>query len=206
MKPLFITLEGIDGSGKTTQSEILKKNLEALGYDVLLTREPGGTEISNALRNILLNLEEKIDPMTEVLLYCASRNEHIERTIKPALKKGMIVISDRYYDSTVAYQGYGEAISIERIRNINDIFPVPDLTFIFTISEHTFNKRFEGQEKDSIEKKGFSFMEKVQNGYIHIYKQRHKQRNMELIDGNSGIIPIQNHILEKVIELIKNNK
>ena len=168
---MFITFEGIDGSGKTTQGKLLKERLEALGYKVLLTREPGGTKVAESIRSLLLHLDEKIEPMTEVFLYCAARNEHLEKIIIPALNEGYIVISDRYYDSTLAYQGFGRDLGIEEMKKINWHFIntcPPDLTFFLDIDMKDFEERLEGQELDRMEKEGTAFMEKVREGYLQL--------------------------------------
>lgn len=197
---MFITLEGIDGSGKTTQGKLLKEKLETLGFKVLLTREPGGTKVAESIRNLLLHLDEKIEPMTEVFLYCAARNEHLEKIIKPALKDGYIVISDRYYDSTLAYQGFGRGLGIEEMKNINWYFIntcPPDITFFIDIDMETFEKRLDGEELDRIEKEGISFMEKVREGY---YKLAESEDRIKIIEGKASVKKISEDIFSCVKE------
>ena len=133
-KSFFITFEGSDGCGKTTQSVLLIKKLKNMGYDVVHTREPGGTVVAEALRKILLNPKSKISPLTELLLYESCRAQHTEEIIIPALKLEKIVICERYADATVAYQGFGRGLDIKMVMNLNKIATnnlVPDLTVYF---------------------------------------------------------------------------
>ena len=129
----FITFEGGEGTGKTTLIERLMVDLEISGYKAIKTREPGGSKISEQIRNVILSVNNvEMDYMTEALLYAASRRQHLEEVIKPNLKKGNIVICDRYVDSSLAYQGYARGLGIERVYKINDYAIdgfYPDLTF-----------------------------------------------------------------------------
>ena len=135
-KGLFITIEGPDGSGKSTQIEKLRVYLEKKGYKAILTREPGGTEISEKIRNIILDKNNKeMNNMTEALLYAASRAQHVAEVIKPALEMGETVICDRFIDSSIAYQGYGRGIG-EPVRVINEYAVagcMPDITFLLKL-------------------------------------------------------------------------
>jgi dTMP kinase len=137
LKGLFISIEGPDGSGKSTQIKLLRDYLQNKGYDIALTREPGGTQISEKIRNIILDKENKsMHSRTEALLYAASRAQHVEEIIKPALKENKIVICDRFVDSSLIYQGIGRGLGIENIYDLNlfamqDV--IPDLTLLFDI-------------------------------------------------------------------------
>ena len=139
-KGFFITLEGIDGSGKTLAAEKLAKYLSDAGHHVLLTREPGGSDIGREIRQMLLHSTKKTDPLTEMLLFSADRAEHVASCILPALNEGAMVISDRFTDSTVAYQGGGRGFSIEQINILNNIAArglKPNLTFYLSVTQET---------------------------------------------------------------------
>ena len=175
---MFITFEGIDGCGKSTQAKRLADNLREMGHEVVLTREPGGTRIAEEIRNILLYIHEDIHPMTETFLYEASRNEHVEKIILPALKEGKTVISDRFYDSTIAYQGAGRGLGIAAMEDLNRVFREkcpPDLTIFVDTPVEVVEARMSDKEKDRMEKEGTLFMEKVRQGYLEII-ERDKER------------------------------
>ena len=144
-KGCLITFEGGEGSGKSTQIELLYKKLNKIGYEVVLTREPGGTKIGKKIRELLLNSDNKnMDFKTEILLYAADRAQDIKENIKPALKAGKIVLADRYVDSTIIYQGYGRQLDVDRIRKINEWVIRnfwPDLTIILDIEVEKGLKR-----------------------------------------------------------------
>ena len=169
-KGMFITFEGGDGSGKSTQISILSGALEATGFDVLITREPGGTQISEGIRKILLDPENReMSPETEMLLYAASRAQLVDQIIRPALEAGRIVICDRFLDSSIAYQGYGrglgEAVQIVNEPAIKDC--MPDVTFFLDLDPADAEKRIggRGEEKDRIEQEDDDFHRRVAEGY-----------------------------------------
>ncbi len=170
---LFITFEGIDGCGKTTQLNLLCDYLISKGHDVLITREPGGNhQLGKDIRNILLHTQCEVDSKAEMFLFLADRAQHINKFILPNLKAGKIVLCDRHTDSTLAYQGYGRGQNIEKIIFLNDIATnniKPDLTFIYNIDIDTSNLRV-GKEKDRMENSGSIFLEKVRLGYLTIAK------------------------------------
>lgn len=180
-KGYFITLEGIDGCGKSTQSKLIHQRLEAMGYQVLLTREPGGTELAEEIRRVILTPgKEELDPIAEILLYAASRVQHVNVLIKPALEAGQIVISERFVHSSLAYQGYGLGRDLNLIKEINrlateDIWP--DLTFLLDTAAETSGERVRcramtnGSDCDRIEMRGLSFQERVRNGYLELAKE-----------------------------------
>ena len=194
-KGLFITFEGVDGCGKTTQIELLKKYYEANGRTVLLTREPGAKGLGVKLREILLNYDGEVSPNCESFLFLADRAQHIDTIIKPAVERGEIVLCDRHTDSTVAYQGYGRGIDLNRINLLNDIATSgmkPDLTFIFDIDIDTSMSRV-GKEKDRMESAGVEFFKKVREGYLAIAKQ--EPQRVKLIDGSKSIDDIHSEVL-----------
>jgi len=167
---LFITVEGIDGSGKTTQMAKIQSYLESLGCKVLLIREPGGTRISEAIRSILLNSEHKeMAVKTEVLLYSAARAQLVEEVIKPAIEKNITVVCDRFVDSFYAYQGFGRGNRFDVLASITDFAiggTMPDVTLFFDIPpEIALKRRFAATESDRIENEVFDFHRKVYEGY-----------------------------------------
>src|SRR5258707_6191538 len=137
MRGLFITLEGIDGSGKSTQRELLAQELRRRGFDIVITREPGGTAIGEGIRHLMVcDATEHIAPTTELLLYVAARAQHVAELIRPSLEAGRTVISDRYTDSTVAFQGYGRGLDLMMIEELNNFATgglKPDLTIVFDL-------------------------------------------------------------------------
>ncbi|HOJ09189.1 MAG TPA: dTMP kinase [Clostridiales bacterium] len=167
---LFISVEGIDGSGKTTQIGLMKSYLEEKGYEVIVTREPGGTSIGEKIRSILLDPQNsEMDQVTEMLLYASARAQIIHELIKPAIDKGKIVICDRFLDSSYAYQGYGRGIDIELITRVNSVAVcgiMPDITFLFDIVPETaLKRRFASSTPDRIEREELDFYTRVYNGY-----------------------------------------
>ncbi len=201
-KGLFITFEGIDGCGKTTQIELLKEELEKKGYTVLLTREPGAKGLGEKLREILLNYDGEVSSNCESFLFLADRAQHIDTIIKPAIDKGVIVLCDRHTDSTVAYQGYGRQLDLEQIYQLNKIATngiIPDITFILDIDIDTSLQRI-GKGRDRMENSGREFFERVRKGYIEI-SEKEPQR-VKLLQGNSPIKDIQNKISDYVQGLL----
>lgn len=186
-KGLFITFEGADGSGKTTQLTKIKAFLEEKGFDVVVTREPGALDIGQKIRNILLHHEGIVADRCEMFLFLADRAQHVETFIKPALEQGKIVLCDRHTDSTIAYQGYGRGQNIELLMNLNKIAVngiEPDLTLLFDVSTDVAQKRV-GDEKDRMEAAGIEFHKKVRNGYIELLKKMPER--IKLINANNSI-------------------
>lgn len=195
-KGLFITFEGTDGCGKTTQIEMLKDYFEKQGRTVLLTREPGAKGLGTKLREILLNYDGEVSPVCESFLFLADRAQHVDTIIKPAVARGEIVLCDRHTDSTVAYQGYGRELDIEQIKMLNNIATSglkPDLTFIFDIDIDTAQKRV-GKNKDRMESAGIEFFKRVRNGYLEIAKQ--EPERVKVLDGSKSIEKIHNELLK----------
>ena len=164
---MFITFEGIDFSGKSTQARLLHEYFKSKKIKSILIREPGGTKISEKIRNILLDREHlEMIPLTEFLLFSASRAQLVNEIIKPNIKKGVTVIADRYYDSSSAYQGFGGNVDIKKIFEVNDFATgglTPDITFFIDISPAIAFKRSiqRGNTKDRMENKNISFYNKV---------------------------------------------
>lgn len=195
---LFITFEGADGCGKTTQIELLDKYLRAAGRDTLLTREPGSRGLGEKLREILLNYDSEVSPTAESFLFLADRAQHVDCIIKPALKEGKIVLCDRHTDSTVAYQGYGRELDITQINYLNNIATgglKPDLTIIFDIDVETSLARV-GKNKDRMESAGVEFFNRVRHGYLDI--ARKEPDRVKVIDSSDTIENIHKKVLELV--------
>lgn len=196
---MFITFEGIDLSGKSTQIKLLKNFLENNKKKVITVREPGGTQISEKIRDILLDKEHlKMEYLTEFLLFSASRQQLTKEVILPYLKKKYFVISDRYYDSSTAYQGYGGMLDLNIIKKINEIATgglVPDLTFLINISidECVKRKKLMKKTEDRIEQKKISYYKKVINGYLKIAGDNN--RRFVVINGNKSIEEIHKEIV-----------
>lgn len=167
-KGYFITFEGVDGSGKSTQIGRLKSFLESKGHKVVLTREPGGTEIGEKIRHIILDTSnDKMTYMTEAFLYAASRAQHVEQIIKPAVDTGQIVICDRFVDSSIAYQGYGRELG-DSVAIINQYAVgeyTPDLTFLMKVRPNVGSARIRNRAKDRIELENMDFYRRVYEGY-----------------------------------------
>ena len=195
---LFITFEGADGCGKTTQIELLDKYLRAAGRDTLLTREPGSRGLGEKLREILLNYDGEVSPTAESFLFLADRAQHVDCIIKPALKEGKIILCDRHTDSTVAYQGYGRELDITQINYLNNIATgglKPDLTIIFDIDVETSLARV-GKNKDRMESAGVEFFNRVRHGYLDI--ARKEPDRVKVIDSSDTIENIHKKVLELV--------
>lgn len=196
----LIALEGPDGSGKTTQIGLLEKHLVQLGYEVVRTREPGGTDISEKIREIVLdNNNFKMSYMCEALLYAASRAQLVNEIIKPALKLGKIVICDRFVYSSMVYQGIGRGLGMEIVKGINEAALgglEADLIFMITIPYEEGLKRKEKQRTlDRLENGGNEFHKKVFEGYLDICKKYDK---IEVIDGNRDAKEVQKDLINAI--------
>lgn len=197
-KGLFITFEGGDGCGKTTQINLLDEYLRNKGYKTLLTREPGSKGLGVKLREILLNYDGEVSPVCESFLFLADRAQHVDCIIKPALEEGVIVLCDRHTDSTVAYQGYGRGLDLEQIHKLNKIATSglkPDLTIVLDVDVETSQKRV-GSEKDRMESAGIEFFERVRQGFLEISKQ--EPERVKVVDSTQSIQEIHQEILELV--------
>lgn len=201
---LFISFEGVEGSGKSTQARLLKDYLEIRGYNVALTKEPGGTKISDRIRELLLaNEHTEMDPVTELFLYFASRRQHIKELIEPSLKKGMIVITDRFSDSTAAYQGYGRGIDMGLIESLNSTAAEglkPDLTILLDTDVEEGLRRNQGIKSDRLELENVEFHKKVREGFLEIAKKEPKR--VKLIDSTGGIEKTHEAVVRAVEEFL----
>lgn len=175
---MFITLEGPEGSGKSTATKAIVERLEKLGYNVLQTREPGGTPISEQIRNVILNQENKaMDSRTEALLYAASRRQHLVEKVWPALKEGKIVICDRYLDSSLAYQGGARRLGIDNVLAVNTFATestFPDLTLLFDIDPELGLKRIaanNNREVNRLDLEKLDFHNDVRNAFLDLAKR-----------------------------------
>ena len=205
MKGLFIVMEGPDGSGKTTQINLLKEYLEEAGYECLITREPGGTVIGEEVRQLILNPEHKeMSPVTEMLLYAASRAQLVHEVIGPALEEGKIVISDRFVDSSIVYQGIARKLGISTVSAVNapgiGIYR-PDGIFFIDLSEaEGLRRKKEQKNLDRMEQEGIDFHHMVSEGYRKVLSGRPEVMK---IDGGRSIDTIQKKIRNHVDELLK---
>lgn len=205
MKGLFIVMEGPDGSGKTTQINLLKEYLEEAGYECLITREPGGTVIGEEIRQLILNPEHKeMSPVTEMLLYAASRAQLVDEVIGPALEEGKIVISDRFVDSSIVYQGIARKLGISTVSAVNapgiGIYR-PDGIFFIDLSEaEGLRRKKEQKNLDRMEQEGIDFHHMVSEGYRKVLSGRPEVMK---IDGGRSIDTIQKKIRNHVDELLK---
>lgn len=172
-KGLFITFEGIDGCGKTTQLENVRKLLEENGIECVTTREPGALKLGSQIREILLHYDGVVADNCEMFLFLADRSQHVETFIKPMLEEGKVVLCDRHTDSTIAYQGYGRGGDVEKLTELNKIATnglVPNLTFLFDVSVETGHERA-GKDLDRLELAGKEFFERTRQGYLTLAKQ-----------------------------------
>ena len=203
MKGLFIVMEGPDGSGKTTHINLLKEYLEEAGYECLITREPGGTVIGEEIRQLILNPEHKeMSPVTEMLLYAASRAQLVHEVIGPALEEGKIVISDRFVDSSIVYQGIARKLGISTVSVVNapgiGIYR-PDGIFFIDLSEaEGLRRKKEQKNLDRMEQEGIDFHHMVSEGYRKVLSGRPEVMK---IDGGRSIDTIQKKIRNHVDEL-----
>ena len=199
MQGTLITFEGIDFSGKSVQANLLHGALKDRKLPVLFLREPGGTEISEKIRAVLLdNANHKMSAMTEVLLYSAARAQMVRESIIPHLEKGFVVICDRYFDSTTAYQGFGRKIDLDFIKKLNSFATeelVPDLTFLIDLDPEIALQR-KKTDLDRLEKEDLEFHQRVRNGYLEI--ARPNTERFVIIDGKQSIEVIQDEIFMEV--------
>ncbi|WP_457567867.1 dTMP kinase [Desulfurobacterium sp.] len=203
---MFITFEGIEGSGKTTQARLLHEWLLDSGYEVILTREPGGTPAAEELREFILSdKEEPFPEIAELMLYMAARAFHVNNLIKPALANGTIVISDRFSDATIAYQGYGRGIPVNEIEHLNKLTTEglePDITFLIDIPAEKGLSRIKNRKKDRIEKESIQFHEKIRQGYLRLAKKnRHR---IVIINGEKAPEDIFEEIKKQLMRRLKN--
>jgi dTMP kinase len=198
LKGIFISLEGIEGTGKSTQAGFLAEHLKGKGYGVTLTAEPGGTQISLKIRDLLLSTDSAgMDPITELLLYNAARVQHIREIITPALLRGDVVITDRFSDSTMAYQGYGRGIDLKLIDSLDFIATGrlrPHLTVLLDVKVETGLQRNRNiQKRDRLELEDVSFHERVRKGFISIAAK--ERDRIKLVDCSRGIEAVTGEVV-----------
>lgn len=209
MTGTFITFEGIDGSGKSTQLRLLSNLLRAQGCGPLLTREPGGTPLGLRLRSALLDAQEEVDPLTELLVFAADRAQHVRRVITPALERGEVVISDRYADATVAYQGAGRGFSPELIAEIVELATgglKPDLTLLFDVSvnesTHRTMRRGTGKHKrDRLDIEAPDFHSRVRDCYLAIAAK--EPQRVKIINTSGSVEETHHNVANIVIPFLQ---
>ena len=205
-KSLFVTFEGVEGSGKTTQINMLHAHLLRKKVDVVATQEPGGTRIGEEIRRILLNPAYKeMHPMTETILYAADRSQHFYEVIKPALDAGKVVICDRYIDSTLAYQGVARRIGMEGVQNLNEWITdnlYPDITFLLDIPWRVGLKRLQDRKKglDRMEGEAQAFHEQVQEAYKTLAK--FFPQRFFILNGADKPENIHHFVMQEVTQLL----
>ena len=203
---LLITFEGGEGSGKTTQSEILYNTLLEKGFDAIKTREPGGTQLAEIIREILVQGESnKIDNVSELFLFAAARADHVQKVIKQCLNDNKIVICDRFIDSTLAYQGYAGRLDLNIVKEVNNISIdkiYPDLTFVFDINPTQGIERAlkENNKETRFEEKDIMYHKKIRDGYMNI--ARDNPHRCVVINGTDDIKQISKKILEITLNKI----
>ena len=210
MKGKFIVIEGIDGSGKTTQINELSKWLNETDLipennQLVITREPGGTHIGKSIRSLLLDtsIEKSPDPITELLLYAADRAQHVNEIIRPALKKGDWVISDRFCGSTLAYQGYGRKLDIKLIKDLETISTqglIPDITFLLDISVEESIRRRISRQDDRIEKEGREFLSNVSLGF-HLLSADKKWKKISALKSKDEITSEIKYEIKRILKI-----
>lgn len=193
---LFITFEGADGCGKTTQLNLLKDYFEKVGKDVVLTREPGAKGLGEHVRKILLNYDGVVSDRCESFLFLADRAQNVDVIVNPAINEGKIVLCDRHTDSTVAYQGYGRGLDINEINMLNNLATggmKPDLTLVFDVDIETSMQRV-GNEKDRMEQSGNEFFNRVRYGYLKIAEQ--EPNRVKVIDSTQSIEDVHEDVIK----------
>ncbi|SNS45694.1 thymidylate kinase [Anaerovirgula multivorans] len=201
---LFISIEGLDGAGKSTQMAFMEKFFQQRGFEVLLTREPGGTIIGEKIRDIILDRQhQEMADTTEALLYAASRAQHVKELIVPALQEEKVVLCDRFVDSSIAYQGGARGLGQEAVKAINDFATQglkPDLTIFFDISPETSLKRIDSKKVDRLEQEKIDFHMTVYNTYLDLAKK--DPSRMKVVKADRGITAISKDIEDLLLQLI----
>jgi dTMP kinase len=204
MTAKFITIDGGEGTGKSTQIELLKKYFVKKNMQCVFTREPGGTSLGEGIRKLFLSTDEQIDDISELLLMFAARNQHIQQKIKPALQNNLHVISDRFTDASFAYQGGGRGIDINKIASLENLVMAdfrPDISIFLDLDLETAMARVNKRgDKDRIEQENLDFFAKVRNAYLDLAKQ-HPQR-IRVIDAKQPKKDIHQQITEEITKCI----
>jgi dTMP kinase len=203
----FVTLEGIEGSGKSTQAAILARALRSRGSQVVVTREPGGTRAGEFIRKVFLDSSISLEATTELLLVLADRAQHVREKLRPALENGQVVISDRYSDSTVAYQAYGRGLDLKQVRELNRIASgglTPDLTIVLDcppeigLARTTARAESAARAHDRFEKEQIEFHRRVRDGFRMI--ARDETLRVVLLDSTRGAVEVSADVLRLVLE------
>ena len=204
---MFITFEGPEGSGKSSQLPALADFLETLGYQVVRTREPGGTKIGDQIREVLVRMENaELHPRTEILLFLAARAQLVEELIIPSLEEGKVVLCDRYGDSTLAYQGYGHGLDLDRLRSMLQFATAglkPDLTILLDVDVLTGLKRKKAKDEwNRLDAFELSFHERVRNGYHELAAE--EPERWRIVDASESAECVQSEIRKLVLQTLEN--
>jgi dTMP kinase len=204
---MFITFEGPEGSGKSSQLPALADFLETLGYQVVRTREPGGTKIGDQIREVLVRMENaELHPRTEILLFLAARAQLVEELIIPSLEEGKVVLCDRYGDSTLAYQGYGHGLDMDRLRSMLQFATAglkPDLTILLDVDVLTGLKRKKAKDEwNRLDAFELSFHERVRNGYHELAAE--EPERWRIVDASESAECVQSEIRKLVLQTLEN--
>lgn len=204
-KGYFITLEGPDGSGKTTVALEVSKKLKELGYEIVHTREPGGIDIAEQIRNVILDPKNTaMDPKTEALLYAASRRQHLVERVIPALNEGKIVLCERFVDSSLAYQGYGRQLGFDEVLSINN-FAIegffPDITIFLAIDENKGLERIKDRDfKDRLDVESIEFHHRVNEGYKKTIE--HFKDRVVVVNADQELNKVIDDVMKKIMDVI----
>ncbi len=212
MRGKFITFEGIDGSGKSTQLRMLASELRVRGLDVLTTMEPGGTPLGRRLRESFLETEETVAPLAELLLFAADRAQHVEFLVKPAIEQGKIVISDRYADATFAYQGAGRGFSEEMVNQVIELATgglKPDLTLFFDLPIETafarkHSRSAAGEQKNRMDSETTEFYDRVRRAYLKIVES--EPARFRIVEASGSIEEVKARVLKIVSEFLESKR
>ncbi|HWW77356.1 MAG TPA: dTMP kinase [Pyrinomonadaceae bacterium] len=212
MAPAFITFEGIDGCGKSTQLRMLASELRLRGREVVVTREPGGTPLGARVRQLVLDSEEQVDPLAELLLYAADRAQHVRALVRPALDSGHVVLSDRYADATVAYQGAGRGFPDEIISELVALATgglMPDLTLIFDLPVEESQRRQahrsdRGHKKDRLDAEDAAFHTRVRDAYQRIAAA--DPQRVRIVDASGSVQETQSQVMRLVMPFLESRQ
>jgi dTMP kinase len=207
MSGVLITFEGVEGSGKSTQCRRLTEHLRARGLDVVLTSEPDGTAMGAGIRRLFEGPGAAPDPLAQVFLFMAARQQHVAEVIRPALARGGVVISDRYVDATLAYQGFGQGVELETIRDLNALATgglLPDLTLVLDLEPALGMSRIRGRALDAFERMDLDFHRRVREGYLEI--ARAEKRRVVVLDASRDVEALFAAIASAVDERIRDRE
>lgn len=198
---IFISLEGPEGAGKSTQLKLISKQLEAVNYKHVVTRDPGGTGLGRQIRRIVLNPENQIEKVAELLLYQADRAQNVAEVIRPALEQGSLVFCDRYTDSTLAYQGFGRGMSFELIEQLNTVATEglkPELTILFDLPSEEGLARLHPGSQDRLEREALEFHQRIRAGYKQLMEK--EPQRWQVIDASKPLTTVQDEFRKIVAE------